>query len=260
MNRVVTPPLKPPLKTSNLLLTGIGGCSGKAISTLVVPLPMIALLHAFSAPLVSRDCSWPDLQTGRPLTLMAPFLSVSTMASFSAGGCDPSLVAILPSAVKVIGASFFLGSLVGLKPPLTVTTRFPASTVTGLLPALAIPTTLTAIRAAMAIVNNKYLRISLFLSFAALPVLGRCRRISFERLSSRSNYHPDALRKPRYQRKRAVWSQPFTSAASAAAPARARCRLPLARGKAASPRTSGPAAVPAAVRRRRGGSRCRGAR
>ena len=139
---------------------------------------MIDFPQAFSAALVSRDCSWPDLQTGMPLTLMAPFLSVSTIVSFSAGGWVPSLVAILPEAWRLIGASLFFGSLVGLKPPLKVKTRLPTSTVTGLLAPVAMPATLTASRAARAIVNIRYLRISLYLSFAACPSWVRCRRNS----------------------------------------------------------------------------------
>jgi hypothetical protein len=47
-----------------LLLTGIGFCSGKAISTSVVPVPSSAGLQAFSALAESREVSWPALQTG----------------------------------------------------------------------------------------------------------------------------------------------------------------------------------------------------
>src|SRR3954463_4231804 len=122
---------------------------------------MIDFLHAFSAALVSVAWIWPDLQTGMPLVLMAPFLSVSRMTSFSAGGCVPSLVWIRPDALSVIGANFFFGRVVGLNPPLKVNLMFPASAVTGFSPALAMPARLTAIRAPKAIVNIKYLRISL---------------------------------------------------------------------------------------------------
>jgi hypothetical protein len=76
MKRVVVPPEVPPLNTSSFEGTGIGFCSGNWISTLVVPVPMIALPQTFSAALVSRDCSWPDLQTGTPLTLIEAFLSL----------------------------------------------------------------------------------------------------------------------------------------------------------------------------------------
>jgi hypothetical protein len=50
------------------------------------------------------------------LTKTAPFLSVSTIASFSAGGCVPSLVLISAEALSVIGSSFFFDSFFGAKP------------------------------------------------------------------------------------------------------------------------------------------------
>src|SRR3954464_3094460 len=162
MKRVVLPPEVPPLRTSSFELTLIGFDSGNWTSTVVWPVPMIDFLHAFSAALVSVAWIWPDLQTGTPLVLMVPFLSVSTTTSFSAGGCVPSLVAILPDALSVIGASFFFGRVVGLNPPLKVNRMFPASAVTGFSPAaVAMPARLTAIRAPKAIVNIEYLRISL---------------------------------------------------------------------------------------------------
>src|SRR4051794_39419431 len=101
---------------------------------------MIALLQTFSAALVSRDCSLPEVQAGTPLVLIEPFLSVSTSTVFSAGGWEPSLVAILPLAERTIGAIFFSGTLLGLKPPSKVNLMFPASAVTGPPPAaLAMP-------------------------------------------------------------------------------------------------------------------------
>src|SRR3954463_1264250 len=133
---------------------------------------MIDFLHAFSAALVSVAWIWPDLQTGMPLVLMAPFLSVSRMTSLSAGGGVPSLVWILPEALSVIGANFFFGRVLGLNPPLKVNLMFPASAVTGFSPALAMPARLTAIRAPKAIVNIKYLRISLVSLLFGLPVPG----------------------------------------------------------------------------------------
>jgi hypothetical protein len=46
---------------------------------------MIAFGQALSAALVSVACSLPELQVGSPLTLIEPFLSVSTTTSFRAG-------------------------------------------------------------------------------------------------------------------------------------------------------------------------------
>ena len=58
------PPVVPPLKTSSGLLAGIGACSGNSTETVVLPLPMIALLQMASAVLVSVACSWPLVQVG----------------------------------------------------------------------------------------------------------------------------------------------------------------------------------------------------
>src|SRR5215203_3677569 len=209
---------------------------------------MIAFGQAFSAAVVSRDCSFPEVHFGRPLTLTAPFLSVSRITSFSAGGCEPSLVSIFPDALRVIGASFFFGSLVGLNPPLKVNLRLPASTVTGFSAPVASPATLTAIRAARAIVNIKYLRISLYLSFAACPSTGPMPSEQFQRLSSGSNYHPRLLRKPARPRKGALARSGAWRAALAPAPP----WPPPPRGRAASPRTSGREGGWAGARSRRG--------
>src|SRR4029077_4646476 len=101
-----------------LLLAGIGACSGKAISALAWPLPMMADLQIASACLVSCDCSLLAVQTGRPLTLMEPFFWVWTLISFSAGGWLPSRVLTSPETVSVIGVSWVFESPLGLKPPL----------------------------------------------------------------------------------------------------------------------------------------------
>src|SRR5215211_1479737 len=140
-----------------------------------------------------------------PLVLIAPFLSVSRTTSFSAGGWLPSRVLIEPEACSVIGANFFFGRVLGLKPPLKVNSRFPWRTVTGLLPAVAMPARLTAIRAPRAIVNIKYLRISLVSLLCGLPVPGPMpSEACLQLLSSRSNYHPDVLPKPLRSPKGAV--------------------------------------------------------
>ena len=79
MKIVVLPPLTPPLKASSLLLTRNGFCSGNATSTSVLPLPTIAVGQAFRAAWCPAPAVCPTVQTGRPLALIAPFLSVSTI-------------------------------------------------------------------------------------------------------------------------------------------------------------------------------------
>src|SRR3954451_891586 len=120
MKRVVLPPLVPPLKTSSWLLTWTGLDSANSTSAVVVPVPISAEPHAFLAAVVSVAWILPALQVGTPLVLIVPFLSVSRTNSLSAGGWDPSTVAILPEAFSLIGASLFFGSAVGVKPPLKV--------------------------------------------------------------------------------------------------------------------------------------------
>ena len=60
--------------------------SGNSTSTLVVPSPTIAVLQIALALAVVCACSLPEVQTGRPFALIAPFLSVSMMTSWIAGG------------------------------------------------------------------------------------------------------------------------------------------------------------------------------
>ena len=108
MKMVVFPPLTPPLKSSSLLLIGIGACSANSTSTPVVPLPMIAGLQAFSAEAVVVASSLPCLQVGTPFALTPLFLSASRMNSLSAGGCLPSVVWIFPETLRLIGVSFAL--------------------------------------------------------------------------------------------------------------------------------------------------------
>src|SRR5215203_4152492 len=127
---------------------------------------MIAFLQAFSADAVSRDCSSRARHTGSPVTSTRPFLSVSISVSFSAGGWVPSLVLIRPEADREIGASFFFGSLLGLKPPLKVNKRFPASTVVGLSFALVTP------------VSDRTKRI--IRAVPTAPAAGSLRRLSIE--------------------------------------------------------------------------------
>ena len=75
----------------------------------------------------------------------------------------------------MIGVNLVFESAFGVKPPLKVSSRFPARTLTGL-SAVAMPATETAIRAPRAMVIIKYLRISLYLSFCGLPVQSFSRR------------------------------------------------------------------------------------
>ena len=93
---------------------------------------MIAGPQTFSASLVVRASSWPSLQVGTPLALIEPFLSVSRTNEVMGGGCDPSAVAILPETLRLIGVGLVFDSLVGVKPPLKVSTRLPTLTTTGL--------------------------------------------------------------------------------------------------------------------------------
>src|SRR6185312_13226375 len=125
---------------------------------------MMADLQIASACLVSCDCSLAAVQTGRPLTLMAPFLSVSTLNSFSAGGWVPSTVLMSAETLSEIGVCLVFESVFGVKPPLKVSSRLPARTLTGF-SAVAMPATVRAIRAPRAIVITRCLRISLCLSF-----------------------------------------------------------------------------------------------
>ncbi len=174
MRSVVTPPLTPPLKAISLLWTMIGVCSGKAISTSVLPSPTIDVGHAFSAALVSLATSLLVVQVGRPFALIAPFLSVSTTNSLSAGGWVPSMVSILPLTLRPIGDSFAFGSAVGLKPPSTVIFRFPSWMTTGLwFPAAAASpaaTTASAVpRANVMIKTLAHVCISLLCGLASKP-------------------------------------------------------------------------------------------
>src|SRR6476620_10227135 len=132
MKRVVTQHLKPPLKASSSLCTGIGGCSGNLISTSVVPLPISAGPQTSRAALLVRDCSLPEVQVGIPLTSMLPCLSPSIRTSFKAGGCGSagSTDLILAAALKVIGVGFFFESTFGEKPPLYSTSRLSTRTFT----------------------------------------------------------------------------------------------------------------------------------
>ena len=110
------------------------------------------------------------------MTLMAPFLSVSTIDFFQRRRVGAVFGRDFARSLKADRASLFFGSLVGLKPPLKVKIEVADFDRHRLVAPVAMPATLTASRAARAIVNIRYLRISLYLSFAACPSWVRCRR------------------------------------------------------------------------------------
>src|SRR6478752_442967 len=159
MKMVVFPPLTPPLKSSSLLLIGIGACSANSTSTPVVPLPMIAGLQAFSAEAVVVASILPCLQVGTPFALTPLFLSASRMNSLSAGGCLPSMVWIFPETLRLIKVSFIFDSTVDVMPPLKINFRLPTWTTVGFA-ATAMPPTTRATTAPKASVRTKRLRIA----------------------------------------------------------------------------------------------------
>ena len=107
-------PCWPPLKTISGPLALKGACSGNSTSASAKPLPMIASLQAASACWVVLASSSPDLQTGRPLGLRAPFLSTSPSKVLAAGGWVPSLVEMSALSLKVIGVNSFFESAFGV--------------------------------------------------------------------------------------------------------------------------------------------------
>ena len=123
------PPLSPPLKTVSGLVTRIGFCSGKAISTCDAPEPIFDLPQTFIAAAVLRASSWPGLQAGSPLTLIFTSLSMSNSTSRSAGGWFPLAVPILPKMCVLTGAYLLFGRAFGEASPPNVLTRFPARSV-----------------------------------------------------------------------------------------------------------------------------------
>ncbi len=98
-----------------------GGAPGRRTSALPIPSPTIAPAQRLRATGGVVPASFATVQTGRPLVSIEPCLSKMKVSSFSAGGCEPSVVLIRVTLSTSTGAFPRAGRARGEMPAVALT-------------------------------------------------------------------------------------------------------------------------------------------
>ena len=130
MNRVVTPPLKPPLKASSSLWTGIGVLFGELDLDVGLAAADQRRAADFARGLAGPRLQLPRGTGGDSLDVDAAVLVAFDEEFLQRRGCGSagSSDAIFAATLKVIGVGFVFEITFGVNPPLYCTSRSPTIT------------------------------------------------------------------------------------------------------------------------------------